>query len=161
MFGHRARIGYTAPLLSVEVFPYEFYRIVPEGVTLILTTAAQLDGSGGGARMNSAMVGAAVREMAQAGANVIVVGGATPGLSMGADRLDEFTRGLEGECGVPVTTALTAQLHALHAVGAKRLAISPQCGFSSGVGAGPSKMREEEQWRKLERVVEVARQVWG
>ena len=41
-----------------------------------------------------------------------------------------------------------------------QLAISPQCGFSSGVGAGPSKMREEEQWRKLERVVEVARQVW-
>jgi hypothetical protein len=33
MYGHRARIGYTSPPLTTEVFPYEFYKIVPEGVT--------------------------------------------------------------------------------------------------------------------------------
>ena len=32
MYGHRARIGYTSPPLTTEVFPYEFYKVVPEGV---------------------------------------------------------------------------------------------------------------------------------
>ena len=40
MYGHRARIGYTSPPLTTEVFPYEFYRIVPDGVTLVVTTLA-------------------------------------------------------------------------------------------------------------------------
>ena len=31
MYGHRARIGYTSPPLTTEVFPYEFYKIVPDG----------------------------------------------------------------------------------------------------------------------------------
>jgi len=42
----------------------------------------------------------------------------------------------------------------------EQLAISPQCGFSSGVGAGPTRLSRDEQLRKLERLLEVARQVW-
>jgi 5-methyltetrahydropteroyltriglutamate--homocysteine methyltransferase len=40
-----------------------------------------------------------------------------------------------------------------------QLALSPQCGFSSGVGA--YQLAEDEQWRKFERIVETARSVWG
>jgi 5-methyltetrahydropteroyltriglutamate--homocysteine methyltransferase len=40
-----------------------------------------------------------------------------------------------------------------------QLALSPQCGFSSGVGA--VQLGEDEQWRKLERIMETARAVWG
>ena len=39
LYGHRARIGYTSPPLTTEVFPYEFYRMVPEGVTLMVATS--------------------------------------------------------------------------------------------------------------------------
>jgi 5-methyltetrahydropteroyltriglutamate--homocysteine methyltransferase len=39
-----------------------------------------------------------------------------------------------------------------------RLALSPQCGFASDFRGNP--LTEEEQWRKLELVVSVARQVW-
>jgi len=41
----------------------------------------------------------------------------------------------------------------------EHLRLSPQCGFSSTHHG--NKLTEEEQWRKLERVVEVAREVWG
>ncbi len=41
----------------------------------------------------------------------------------------------------------------------ERLALSPQCGFAS-MPAG-NMLSEEQQWRKLELVVDVARQVWG
>ncbi len=41
----------------------------------------------------------------------------------------------------------------------ERLALSPQCGFASTHHGNT--LTEDEQWRKLERVVEVARDVWG
>jgi 5-methyltetrahydropteroyltriglutamate--homocysteine methyltransferase len=41
----------------------------------------------------------------------------------------------------------------------EQLALSPQCGFSSGVGA--IQLSEDEQWRKFERILETARAVWG
>jgi 5-methyltetrahydropteroyltriglutamate--homocysteine methyltransferase len=41
----------------------------------------------------------------------------------------------------------------------ERLALSPQCGFASTHHGNA--LTEDEQWRKLARVVEVARTVWG
>jgi 5-methyltetrahydropteroyltriglutamate--homocysteine methyltransferase len=41
----------------------------------------------------------------------------------------------------------------------ERLALSPQCGFASIFLGNP--LTADEQWRKLELVVSVARQVWG
>ena len=41
----------------------------------------------------------------------------------------------------------------------EQLALSPQCGFAS-VALG-NLISESDQWRKLERVVETARHVWG
>jgi 5-methyltetrahydropteroyltriglutamate--homocysteine methyltransferase len=41
----------------------------------------------------------------------------------------------------------------------ENLCLSPQCGFSSTHHG--NRLSEDEQWRKLERVVEVARDVWG
>jgi 5-methyltetrahydropteroyltriglutamate--homocysteine methyltransferase len=40
-----------------------------------------------------------------------------------------------------------------------RLSLSPQCGFASTHHG--NRLTEDEQWRKLERVVEIARLVWG
>ena len=41
----------------------------------------------------------------------------------------------------------------------ENLCLSPQCGFSSTHHGNA--LSDAEQWRKLERVVEVAREVWG
>jgi 5-methyltetrahydropteroyltriglutamate--homocysteine methyltransferase len=41
----------------------------------------------------------------------------------------------------------------------EQLALSPQCGFSSGIGGNT--MGVAEQMAKLRRVVEVAHEVWG
>ena len=42
----------------------------------------------------------------------------------------------------------------------ERLGISPQCGFSSAPGAGQP-LTQDDQQRKLELLVKVAREVWG
>ena len=41
----------------------------------------------------------------------------------------------------------------------ERLSLSTQCGFASGIAG--NLISEDEQWRKLERVLEVAQDVWG
>ena len=39
------------------------------------------------------------------------------------------------------------------------VAISPQCGFASGIGG--NFLSEQQQWQKLELMLEVAGKVWG
>ena len=41
----------------------------------------------------------------------------------------------------------------------EQLALSPQCGFASGIGG--NLLTEDEQWRKLDVMLETARRVWG
>jgi 5-methyltetrahydropteroyltriglutamate--homocysteine methyltransferase len=40
-----------------------------------------------------------------------------------------------------------------------QLALSPQCGFASGISG--NHLSEDEQWRKLEVILETASRVWG
>ena len=40
MYGYRARIGYCSPPFVTEVFCSEFYKMAPQGVTLMITTLA-------------------------------------------------------------------------------------------------------------------------
>ena len=40
-----------------------------------------------------------------------------------------------------------------------QLALSPQCGFASGIAG--NLLTEDEQWRKLDVMLETARHVWG
>ena len=48
---------------------------------------------------------------------------------------------------------------ASHFVPLENLCLSPQCGFASTHHG--NKLTAEQQWKKLELVVEVAREVWG
>ena len=41
----------------------------------------------------------------------------------------------------------------------EQLALSPQCGFASGLAG--NQLTEDEQWRKVDLLVETARRVWG
>ena len=40
IYGSRARIGYTCPVYQAEIFPYDFYKMAPDGVTLVTATAS-------------------------------------------------------------------------------------------------------------------------
>ena len=121
MFGYRARVGYTVPLSAVEIFPDEFYRMVPDGVTLMVSSCqSALDDR---RELTYGESEAVARQMAEAGVNVVVLGGASPGAAYGTDRLKTAITSIEEEFGIPVTSALTAQLHALRELGAKKLAV--------------------------------------
>ncbi len=123
MYGYRARIGYTSPPYLTETFPYEFYKIVPDGVTLVLTTLAIKQLTEQETKHSVEMTLEAAREMGKAGVSIMVFGGVPLNLSLGYDGLEDILRKTEKEIGVPVTSSITAQVNALRAVGAKKLVL--------------------------------------
>jgi maleate isomerase len=124
MYGYRARIGYTSPPAVTETFAYEFYRIVPEGVTLAVTTLNIVhmteEELAEGARIS--IDGA--RLLAQADVSVIILGGVPLNLALGLDGLERTMRELEDEFSIPVTSSLTAQVNALKVLGAGRVGVA-------------------------------------
>jgi maleate isomerase len=123
MYGYRARIGYTSPPASTEVFPYEFYAVVPKGVTLVLTTLAIADLTPEEVAQSYEISVRAAGEMARTGIDLMVLGGVPINLSRGYDNVDDLIRETQAKIGIPVTTSVTAQLDALRTTGARRIAI--------------------------------------
>jgi maleate isomerase len=124
MYGHRARIGYTSPPLTTEVFPYEFYRIVPDGVTLVITTLAIVERSKSEVDRSYDISMKAAREMAAAGVDIVVLGGVPINLSRGADNAQAMIRDLEAELKIKVATSASCQASAAKALGCKRVVVA-------------------------------------
>jgi maleate isomerase len=122
-YGYRARIGYTSPPATTEVFPYEFYETVPKGVTLVLTTLAVFNATADEVNRSYEISLNAAKNMGNVGVDLMVLGGVPINISRGIDKVDDLIRDTEKAIGVPVTTSVTAQWDALQKVGAKRITV--------------------------------------
>ena len=109
MYGHRARIGYTSPPLTTEIFPYEFYRLVPEGVTLVVTTLAIVERSKTEVDQSYDISMRAAREMAAAGVDIVVLGGVPINLSRGYGNAEAMVRALAASCTTPSSRVMPAR----------------------------------------------------
>ena len=123
IYGSRARIGYTSPPLTTEVFPYEFYQIVPDGVTLVVTSLAIVVRSKDEVDQSYDISMRAAREMAAAGCDIVVLGGVPINLSRGAANAGQIIRDLEAELKVKVSTSTSAQGAAAKALGCKKVVV--------------------------------------
>src|SRR5260370_20151240 len=108
IYGHRARIGYTSPPLTTEIFPYEFYKIVPAGVTLVITTLAIVVRSKGEVDQSYDISMKAAREMAAAGVDIVVLGGGPSNVSKGHANADGMIIDLVAELAAKVSTRASA-----------------------------------------------------
>jgi len=126
MYGYRARIGYCSPPFVTEVFCAEFYKMAPQGVTLMLTTLAITSLTSPTTKEQMAASYAksleAAKAMARAGADVVVLGGNPINQSRGVENLDEICASLSREIGTAVVTSTHAQTHALRVLGARKVA---------------------------------------
>lgn len=120
MYGHRARIGYTSVAFVTEVFPFAFYKMVPDGVSLALLTLHQTELTRGEMDRLYNETMKAARALAQSGVNLVVLGGRPVLLSRG-ENLDDITGRLTRELGVTVTSDASAQLAAFKALGSRRV----------------------------------------
>ncbi len=120
-YGYRARIGYTSPPLTSEIFPYEFYKLAPDGVTLLLTSLDVWEHSGTELEDSYTRTLRAAKAMGEAQASLIILGGGPVLGARGADRVGDLVKAAEEASGVPVTTVNTAYSAGLHALGAKKI----------------------------------------
>ena len=124
IYGHRARIGYTSPPLTTEIFAYEFYTIVPDGVTLVITTLAIVERSATEVEQSYEISMRAAREMAAAGVDIVVLGGVPINLSRGAANAEALVRDLSTELGVKVSSSALAQERAAKALGCRKVVVA-------------------------------------
>jgi maleate isomerase len=124
IYGHRARIGYTSPPLTTEVFPYEFYKIVPAGVTLVVTSLAIVVRSKSEVDQSYDISMKAAREMAAAGVDIIVLGGVPINLSKGYANAEQMIVDLEADLKVKVSTSASAQAKAAKALGCRKVVVA-------------------------------------
>jgi maleate isomerase len=124
MYGHRARIGYTSPPLTTEIFPYEFYKIVPDGVTLVVTSLAIVVRSKDEVDQSYDVSMRAAREMAAAGCDIVCLGGVPINLSRGAENAEQMIVDLEQELGVKVSSSTAAQARAAKALGCRKAVLA-------------------------------------
>jgi maleate isomerase len=124
IYGHRARIGYVCPPLIAEVFPYEFYKVVPAGVTLVMTTLAVTAPSAGGLDAAYAASLCAARELAAAGVDVVFLGGVPVNLARGAENAQDLLHALAAELGVKVSSSTAAQAKAARILGCRKVVVA-------------------------------------
>jgi maleate isomerase len=124
MYGYRARIGYTSPPLTTEVFPYEFYQIVPAGVTLVVTSLAIVVRSKDEIDQSYDISMRAAREMAAAGCDIIVLGGVPINLSRGTKNAEQMISDLESELNVKVSSSTAAQARAAKVLGCQKVVVA-------------------------------------
>ncbi|MBM3607909.1 MAG: hypothetical protein FJX29_05565 [Alphaproteobacteria bacterium] len=124
MYGYRARIGYTSPPLTTEVFPYEFYKLAPAGVSLVVTSLAIVVRSKEEVDQSYEISMRAAREMAAAKCDLICLGGVPINMSRGAANAKQMIADLEAELGVKVSTSASAQDKATRLMGSKKMVVA-------------------------------------
>jgi maleate cis-trans isomerase len=123
-YGWRARIGFLSPGLVDETISRQFYRMAPDGVTMVRTSL------GVGAVTPDEIRGAlaraedAARELAKERPDCIILGG-SPTVVIGGIGSDELlTARVTEVTGIPASAAQTAAVEAMRAMGVTRLCVA-------------------------------------
>ena len=123
-YGRRARIGFIGPSAAAENNPYEFYRMAPEGVTIVLAHVGvefreEVEASeaflAGLAEPAGELGKRKVDVVVQAGVPYVVAGG--PGFDQ------RVIQHLREVAGVPATSDIVACADALAALDVRRVAL--------------------------------------
>jgi len=141
MLGWRARIGYINPS-NAECSVYEFYKIAPEGVTLVLTCLSIKNLVPEELETALAKVDAAAVDLARSEVDYIVLGGTPPAVFKGVEGNKKLIERIENLTKIPAVTKVSASMAAFNYLGAKRISlVSPM---------------DEDNNRKIRRFLEEA-----
>lgn len=121
MYGWQGRIGFIGPPMMAETVPYEFYRVVPDGVALVVTCMGLHDLQPDEIDKVLGLVEDHVKELTRRKVDIMVLGGTPLILSRGAGFENELIAQAQRLTDIKVTTSTTAALHALNVLGAKKL----------------------------------------
>ena len=119
--GYRARIGYTVAAVTTEIYPIDWYRVVPKGVSLMMITLPLGNRSDSDLKKCYKISIEGAQTMARAGANLVLLGGLPINISKGKNSLEQLMSHLEIETGVRMSCSALAQSNAFTKLGASKV----------------------------------------
>ncbi len=123
MYGWRARIGKISPGRS-DTFTYEFYKIVPEGVVLVLSGFTLFELVKEDIERAYQRIEECAKDLAKVGVDFIIAGGGAVFAHKGVGSDQEAIRRIWELTKIPATTTITSEVDALKKLSIKKLAIA-------------------------------------
>lgn len=124
MYGWRARIGHIYPAVVAETFLSDFFRIVPDGVTLAMSYLSIEILKKEDLERSLGQIDRAADFLRRRAVDIITIGGApmVRHLGPGADR--QIIERIQNQTGIPTTTSQTAAVDAFRELGWKRITVA-------------------------------------
>lgn len=123
MYGWRGRIG-SIGATPTDIFPYEFYKIVPPGLTIMPTTLSIHIMSAQELAAGFEAIERAALALAKEGADVIVIGAAPTLYDQGPGSDKAIALRVSEAAGIPAVSNQTAMMDALRALGSQKILIA-------------------------------------
>lgn len=121
-YGWRARIGYMTPAV-MEILPYEWYKLAPEGVGLVGVTFNIRDWKRDEFDRAIGQVYDVAESLAGRKVQFLIHGGVPLVVSRGPGFDLELIRGITERTGLPATTSVHSGMAALRALGVERVGL--------------------------------------
>ena len=123
MYGWRARIGKISPSRS-DSFTYEFYKIAPEGVVLVLSGFTIFELVGNDIERAHQRIEESAKDLAKVGVDFIITGGTPIFTYKGKGSDQAVIERIKELTGIPSTTTITSEMSALEKLAMKRIVIA-------------------------------------
>jgi maleate cis-trans isomerase len=117
-------LGYVTPHQLVDNVPYQFYRIAPDGVMLMLANLEIGDYTIEAVEHELPLFWKHAGALAKAGANRVVLTGVPVSAALGRERVLALIAEASARTGVPVDTDLEAIVAAARHLGVERVALA-------------------------------------
>ena len=118
------RLAYVTPHPVVDNVPYQFYRVAPDGVMLMLACLEIEDYTIAAVERELPLFWKHVEELAEGGADRIVLTGVPVSAALGRERVQAMIAEAKARAGVTLDTDLEAIAAAALHLGAKRVALA-------------------------------------
>ena len=123
-YGWRARIGFLSPGIVDESLSRQFYRMAPDGVTLVRTSIGLEAITVDAQHAALARVESAAKELMNEAPDCIVLGGSPTVVVDGFGTDDVWIRRISEITGVPTTAAQTAAIEGMRILGMRRIVVT-------------------------------------
>ncbi len=120
----KRRIGYLYPLEAIDLMPYQFYRLVPEGVLIVMLPMGGKEFSTKEVERIFTPLDEYLTKMVDRKVDIIVRGGIPLSLLMGLEHHDKILSHIKASTGLPATSNLLNVIAAAKSLGIKNIALA-------------------------------------
>jgi maleate cis-trans isomerase len=119
----KRKLGVLSPLSVIENGPYEFYRVAPPGVSMVLVPCGIREFSAQDLARVFEPLDALVDQLTERSVDIIINTGAPLSVLIGVDAHDDFLARIAARAGKPAASTVTAAVAAARHLGLRSIAL--------------------------------------